>query len=145
MDLTTTPLSVYLPFNRDCLRGAFVPAKGGAEPPERHGQWLLVQEQALLVRREGDTFGLPAGGCPAELDGHLDAPLWLGTLHGAPCWVASVAPDAPVPAGLCRETLTEFAPPELPILLVAPDGRRRETRLGQLFPEPFRLPRRQNP
>ncbi len=24
-----TPLSVYLPFNRDCLRGAFVPAKRG--------------------------------------------------------------------------------------------------------------------
>jgi cytidine deaminase len=46
------------------------------------------------------------------------------------------------PCGLCRETLSEFAGPELPILLVAPDGRRRETRLGALFPEPFELPRR---
>jgi NAD+ diphosphatase len=114
MDLTTTPLSVYLPFNRDCLRDAFVPAKGGDEPPERHGQWLLVQEQALLVRREGDTFALPAGGCPAELDGRLGAPLWLGTLHGTPCWVASVAQDAPVPAGLCRETLVPMQGTRLP-------------------------------
>jgi len=61
------------------------------------------------------------------------------------CVVVADADPLATPCGLCRETLTEFAPPELPILLVAPDGRRRETRLGQLFPEPFRLPRRQNP
>lgn len=63
----------------------------------------------------------------------------------AACVVVADADPLATPCGLCRETLTEFAPPELPILLVAPDGRRRETRLGQLFPEPFRLPRRQNP
>jgi len=27
MDQKTTPLSVYLPFNRDCLGDAFVPAE----------------------------------------------------------------------------------------------------------------------
>jgi cytidine deaminase len=63
----------------------------------------------------------------------------------AACVVVADADPLATPCGLCRETLTEFAAPELPILLVAPDGRRRETRLGQLFPEPFRLPRRQNP
>ena len=63
----------------------------------------------------------------------------------AACVVVADADPLATPCGLCRETPTEFAPPELPILLVAPDGRRRETRLGQLFPEPFRLPRRQNP
>src|SRR5438552_14693533 len=31
--LVTTPLSVYLPFNRDCLGATFVPAKRGATPP----------------------------------------------------------------------------------------------------------------
>ncbi len=44
------------------------------------------------------------------------------------------------PCGICRETLAEFCSPDLPILLAAPDGRRRETRLGDLFPEVFRLP-----
>lgn len=63
----------------------------------------------------------------------------------AACVVVADADPLATPCGLCRETLTEFSAPELPILLVAPDGRRRETRLGLLFPEPFRLPRRQNP
>lgn len=53
--------------------------------------------------------------------------------------VADSEPPAP-PCGLCRETLAEFCGPELPILLAAPGGSRRETRLGELFPEPFRLP-----
>lgn len=63
---------------------------------------------------------------------------------GAPVAVAVVADADPLatPCGLCRETLSEFAGGELPILLAAPDGRRRETRLGLLFPEPFSLPRR---
>jgi cytidine deaminase len=45
------------------------------------------------------------------------------------------------PCGLCRESLAEFGDEDLPILLAAPDGRRRETRLGHLLPDPFRLPR----
>jgi cytidine deaminase len=63
---------------------------------------------------------------------------------GRPAAVVVVADADPLatPCGLCRETLAEFAGPDLPILLAAPDGRRRETRLGQLFPEPFELPRR---
>ena len=40
----TTPLSVYLPFNRDCLGEAFVPAKSGGKPDAGRGRWefLLV-------------------------------------------------------------------------------------------------------
>ena len=30
--MTMTPLSVYLPFNMDCLRGEFTPAKRGGVP-----------------------------------------------------------------------------------------------------------------
>ena len=40
-----TPLSVYLPFNLDCLGDAFVPAKSGAKPDVARGRWLLVQDQ----------------------------------------------------------------------------------------------------
>jgi cytidine deaminase len=55
--------------------------------------------------------------------------------------VAIVAPSSPPapPCGLCRETMTEFCDPEMPILLANPQGERRLTTLGQLFPEPFRL------
>lgn len=45
-------------------------------------------------------------------------------------------PPAP-PCGLCRETLTEFCGPELPIRLANLDGDIRQFRLGELFPEPF--------
>jgi NAD+ diphosphatase len=100
-----TPLSVYLPFNRDCLRGAFVPAKGARPPAERHGHWLIVQDQGLIVVPEGDRFRLPSGECPPALDGGLSPPLWLGTLEGTPCWVSPLAPDAAMPAGFHRETL----------------------------------------
>src|SRR4030095_5326824 len=77
-----TPLSVYLPFNRDALRGTFEPAKGGTEPAAREGHWLLVQDQGLLVSREGDGFHLPQGRPPAGLAGALGEPLWLGTWQG---------------------------------------------------------------
>jgi cytidine deaminase len=53
--------------------------------------------------------------------------------------VTDVEPPA-VPCGLCRETLAEFCGPELPILLASVAGGRRVVRLGELFPEPFRLP-----
>src|SRR6185295_15726468 len=50
-----TPESVYLPFNRDCLRGTFTPAKRGTTPPDARGHWLIVQDQNLLVVADKDT------------------------------------------------------------------------------------------
>ena len=42
-------LSVYLPFNRDCLGQAFVPAKQTEAPGEPRGHWIIVQNQGLVV------------------------------------------------------------------------------------------------
>jgi NAD+ diphosphatase len=100
-----TPLTVYLPFNRDCLRGRFEPAKLATAPPPSCGRWLLVQEQGLLVRADGEAFDLPEGACPVAREAALAGPLWLGTLDGAPCWVVGLPREAPVPSGLRRETL----------------------------------------
>lgn len=50
--------------------------------------------------------------------------------------LADADPPAP-PCGACRETLTEFCAPELPIRLVNLAGETRDFRLGELFPEPF--------
>jgi NAD+ diphosphatase len=116
-----TPLSVYLPFNRDCLRGAFETAKRGTKPPEPRGHWLLVQEQNLIVVPEGRAFRLPSE-LPADLDGRLGPPLWLGTFCDMPCWVASLPRDAAVPAGLHRETLIPMRGTRLPDDLLSLGG-----------------------
>ena len=82
MTTTMTPLSVYLPFNMDCLRGEFTPAKRGGGPPAGTGRWLIVQDQKLLAVPDGDGFRLPAGATPEApprgLDG-LGPRHWLGT------------------------------------------------------------------
>ena len=63
----TTPLSVFLPFNREVLGADFEPAKRGGAPPEARGHWLLVQEQELLVVPESGAFRVPTGALPAGL------------------------------------------------------------------------------
>jgi len=52
--------------------------------------------------------------------------------------VTEATPPAP-PCGMCRETLAEFASGDLPILMLNDRNERRETTLGELFPEPFEL------
>jgi NAD+ diphosphatase len=117
-----TPLSVYLPFNRDCIGAAFVPAKSGAKPREERGQWLLVQEQRLIVTAEGDGFHLPAGAVPAAFEAVVAKPLWLGTLRGAECWVASIPREAAVPQGFRAETLVPMQGTRLPDDLLSLGG-----------------------
>jgi NAD+ diphosphatase len=102
----TTPLTVHLPYNRDGLGTAFVPAKRGAKPAAANGHWLLVQDQRLVVIRDGDGFRLPNGLAPSGLEpSHVASPLWLGTLAGTECWVASLPREARIPEGLVVETL----------------------------------------
>jgi NAD+ diphosphatase len=105
-----TPLSVYLPFNRECLPD-FVPAKRAPEPAARCGQWVLVQDQGLVVT---PALQVPEGDLPGGVDGHCGTPLFLGTRGGTPCWAAAVAPDATLPAGLARETLVPMQGTRLP-------------------------------
>jgi len=111
-----TPLTVYLPFNRDLFRGAFVPAKRGGEPPERVGHWLVIQDQHLLVTDDGAPR-IPTGAPPPGLDGALgnakDRAIWLGTWRDTPCWVLGLERDAPIPPGFRRETLVPMRGPKL--------------------------------
>jgi NAD+ diphosphatase len=116
-----TPLSVYLPFNRDCLRGAFVPAKRGTSPPAPRGHWLIVQEQDILVVPDHGEFRLPTGELPVELAG-APSPLWLGTYRGTPCWVTQLPREASLPPGLHRETLVPMRGTRLPDDLLSLGG-----------------------
>ena len=53
--------------------------------------------------------------------------------------VTDTSPPSP-PCGICRETMTEFCRPEMPVLLANPGGERRLTTVGDLFPQPFQFP-----
>jgi len=119
---TRTPLSVYLPFNRECLGAAFVPAKHAPPPAEPRGRWLLVQSQGLVVVPDGGAFRLPEGEVPAVLDGAVGPPLCLGTLEGTPCWVAAVPAEAALPSGFHRETLVPMQGTRLPDDLLSLGG-----------------------
>ena len=110
----TTPLTVDLPFNRDGIGAAFVPAKRGTKPPEAGGHWLIVQEQRLVVVPDGAGFRLPSGRAPGGFDPPLAEPLWLGTLAGTECWVSSLSRDARIPAGHVAETLVPMQGTRLP-------------------------------
>jgi NAD+ diphosphatase len=116
----STPLTVELPYNRDILGAAFVPAKRGGKPPTARGHWIIVQEQNLLVTGEPGRFALPQGDGPPGLD--AVEPFWLGTYRDTPCWVVGVAPDAPVPDGLARETLVPMRGTRLPDELLSLGG-----------------------
>jgi NAD+ diphosphatase len=120
--VTGTPLTAYLPFNRDVLGGAFVPAKHGGPAPAPEGHWLIVQEQGLLVQAEGEGFRLPAGPPPAGLGDAAARALWLGTWRGRPCWTLSLPREAPAPPGLRRETLVPMQGTRLPDELLSLGG-----------------------
>ncbi|HUF90745.1 MAG TPA: NAD(+) diphosphatase [Candidatus Limnocylindria bacterium] len=115
------PQSVYLPFNRDCLRGTFTPAKRGTKPPEAVGHWLIVQDQNLLVLAGTDTPCLPQGARPAGC-AEDEEPFWLGTLGEAACWVSVLPAGAPLPAGLRGETLIPMKGTGLPDELLSLGG-----------------------
>jgi NAD+ diphosphatase len=116
----TTPLTVELPFNRDILGAAFTPAKRGDKPATERGHWILVQEQNLIVAPVGDGFALPHGACPVPLD--PAPPFWLGTYRDEPCWVVALAPEAPLPPGLSRETVVPMRGTRLPDDLLSLGG-----------------------
>jgi len=97
----------YLPFNRESLAGAFIPAKDANPPEDRQGYWLLVQDNALLIpaETEGKKCCLPQGNIPEGLDGAVGPVVHLGTYKGLPCWAASIPGSVSSPPGFLRETL----------------------------------------
>jgi len=103
--MSATPLSVYLPFNRDVLGATFEPAKTGGAIPPKTGCWLLVQEQSLVVSGAADDPRPLTGALPAALEGAVRDPLWLGTWEGEPVWTAALAPDVALPGDYRRETM----------------------------------------
>ena len=120
--MSATPLSVYLPFNRDVIGRSFEPAKSGGPVPAKSGRWLLVQEQNLVVSGAPDDPRLPSGALPAGLESGVGEPLWLGTWEGEPVWTASLAADVALPPELRRETMVPMRNTKLPDSLLSLGG-----------------------
>jgi NAD+ diphosphatase len=119
---TGTPLTVYLPFNRDCLGADFVPAKGGTPPAADRGDLVVVQEQGLVVAAEDGGFTLPPVDARRAFGDVIGTPFWLGMLGDTPLWTAALPRDAKVPAGLQRETLVPMQGARLPDPLLSLGG-----------------------
>ena len=104
-DAGMTPMAAHLPFNRESMKGAFVPAKHGGQPVEQAGHWLIIQDSALIATAAAPQWCLPFGPLPPEFTGKVQPPLFLGTYRGVPCWAAALPREAEVPAGYGREML----------------------------------------
>src|SRR5256885_14066464 len=99
-----TPTTVYLPFNRDCLRGEFVPAKHGGPPPAQHGHLLPVQEQRLVVVPAGGGVRLTAGELPLGPDGVGQPPPLVRSYAGSPLRAGGPPRQGRHAGGLCPAT-----------------------------------------
>lgn len=94
-----------LPFNRDSLRGTFVPAKRTAPPGDRAGLWFLIQGQALVLLDRPGEATLAKGALPEAFAGVAETAIFLGTYDGAACWAAELPAAAALPAGFRKESL----------------------------------------
>ena len=100
-------LSLYLPFNRESLKGNFVLGRSGEAPEAPQGYWLLLQSQALFVFEDGMGAGwrLPRGPLPKAFEGKVEALVRLGTYLGEPCWAGAVTADLESAPGFQHESL----------------------------------------
>lgn len=113
--------AAFLPFNVDCLHGAFVPAKNGGIPPSTRGYWLLLHGQGLVVP-DVPGIALPYGEIPEEMGEMISSRVWLGSWRGEPCWVAEIPSDRSLPQGYRRETLVPMQGTRLPDDLLSLGG-----------------------
>ncbi len=102
MDLMTP----NLPFNRDSLRGRFVPAKRIPAPADHAGHWFLIQKEDLVLPDVPGEPWVATGGFPEPFRHLVESHVFFGTYNGEACWAASLRPGAPLPTGFRKETLT---------------------------------------
>jgi cytidine deaminase len=82
-----------------------------------------------------ENLAYPQGTC-AEA-GAIAAMCAAGERQIAAVLVIADAPDPVPPCGGCRQKLSEFAGPEVPVTMMTTDGAHRTMTLGQLLPGAF--------
>jgi NAD+ diphosphatase len=107
-------VAAYLPFNRDCIKGGFEPAKRGAVPGLPEGRWIILQDQSLVVANDQHELALPSGSRPSGFDAATTEPICLGTCDGVTHWVLPLPKDVPLPPGYHAETIIPMRGTRLP-------------------------------
>ena len=83
-----------------------------------------------------ENLAYPQGTC-AEA-GAIAAMVAAGERQIAAVLVIADAPDPVPPCGGCRQKLSEFAGPDVPVTMMTTDGAERTLTMGQLLPGAFR-------
>lgn len=83
-----------------------------------------------------ENLAYPQGTC-AEA-GAIAAMCAAGERQIAAVLVIADAPDPVPPCGGCRQKLSEFAGPDVPVIMMTTDGAERTMTLGELLPGAFR-------
>lgn len=83
-----------------------------------------------------ENLAYPQGTC-AEA-GAIAAMCAAGERQIAAVLVIADAPDPVPPCGGCRQKLSEFAGPDVPVTMMTTDGAHRTLTLGELLPGAFR-------
>jgi NAD+ diphosphatase len=83
----------------------FVPAIDAPDLSSDPSWWFLFQDDRLLVLQRDDALDIPSARAIEDLHPALLRTIYLGRLDGRDCFAAEIAPDAPSPDGLLRETL----------------------------------------
>ena len=116
-----TPLTVYLPFNRDCLRGHFAPAKSGVAPPRTGDTGSSSRTRRSWSSRRG-SFPPARGGAAARPRRRRERADLARHSRGHALLGDELAKGAPVPPALARETLVPMQGTRLPDELLSLGG-----------------------
>lgn len=112
------------------VRGqAYAPYSGYAV-----GAALLAADGRVFVGCNVENASYPVGLCAERVA--LGAAVAGGARAFAALVVATRGPTPGTPCGMCRQALVELAP-DLPVLLVTPEGARAEWSLAALLPGSF--------
>ena len=110
-------------------RKAYAPYSGYAV-----GAALLASNGRIFRGCNVENASYPVSICAERVA--LGAAIAAGCREFDGIVVATRGPKAGTPCGLCRQALSEFAP-DLPVLLVTPEGDRAHWTLSQLLPGSF--------
>ena len=94
------PDPTHLPFSLAALGADFAPATPDRDRPDVPGPWIILRENALVLRSDGQA--LPDGVLPVP-GPFAVPPVLVGFWQGRPLRAARLEPEAALPAGLVAE------------------------------------------
>lgn len=98
------------------------------------GAALLCADGSIVVGCNVENASFPAGTCAERVA--LGAAVVAGQREFVAIAIATDAPAATPPCGICRQALAEFAP-GLPIIAIDRSGQLTRWTLSALLPHPF--------